>query len=182
MMKVPGNDNGSSPQSAEGPPAPDDTYLMLAAATMHAQGRLTKQQQPGFVKPGPGERGAEYSDVTITPEGYKQLGEATGGIRIGDTSKQRRSEETEDIRDESMTAQARRAGDLSMARQKKQPFSQPTAGDIARTRGQPDLSTTQMAKQLGINDVDAFMDFLENQRAKEANMGRDKLKAAMKAR
>lgn len=195
-MEVPANQNVPQVGNGNGNgKKPDDAYLMMAASVIHDQGRLFKEQQepqpiegmmyqpsgktaarvPGqqFKQPGPGARGEEYSDVEMDPKVVGEHFRAIGGMFPGgvDTSKMRRSENVEDKSARGLSDYLESQADLSLARQKRQPKSQPTAEDVAgMTAAYTAMANpSKMAKQLGINDIDAFMDFVTKQRAKEAS-------------
>lgn len=200
MPTVPTNDNNQpSPVGGGngGNGKPSDAYMLMAAATMYRQGRLTEDQQPTFDNmtnteraargiPPQGAQGEEYGDIPADmPKTAADIKAISSGIKTGDTSQQRRSEDVEDKRARGAADYVQSQADLLLARQKAQPYSQPTAEDVQRTSmaGTRKGSRSVMAKQLGIRDIDAFSDFIDAQLAKEAEVkqgGMARLKAVMK--
>jgi hypothetical protein len=154
---------------------------MMAAATMFKNGNLTEEQK--YTKPTAGATGPEYSDVDLNaPKVGTDIRAVAGGFTSGvDTSRQRRSQDIEDVRDPSVAGQAQKGADLAYARQTRQPTSQPTTDDQARLTAQQGTrrgSRSEMAKQLGIRDIDDAMDYI--MKNTDYRKGVSMLKAGMK--
>jgi len=99
-MEVPANNNSPS-----GRPKPDDAYLMMAAASMYQQGRLTKEQRQ--------ERAAAGPEFGETLDAYHDVGAAfPHGVKI---EGQRRSENVEEA-PQSMAEKSDREAEALKAR------------------------------------------------------------------
>lgn len=147
MPTVPQSPNGNG----NGSNRPDPAYMMMAAAQMFKNGNLTVEQQKARQEAGP-----EYVETINAMGDIGRLGQ--GFTSEGKT----RSELIEDVRQTGQIGQADRAADVSMQRIKGQPFVYEMRKQQAgRTKEAP----SQMAKDLGYEDIDAAADRIATQRA-----------------
>lgn len=145
MPTVPGNGNGNGGQR----PTPE--YMMMAAATMFKNGNLTVEQQKARQ-----EAGQEYTETIQAMGDIGNLGQKFSAE--GKT----RSQDVEDVRDTGQIGQADRAADVSLQKMK----GVPVAYEMRKMQaGQTKKAPTQMAKDLGYEDIDAAADRITKARA-----------------